>query len=107
MCTRDHRADAVAACRLPRAGDHRAAAARAARAASVVAALAAGFLSADLGGTLELSRTLCFLPFFLLGWRLREGLFADALRAQWSRYAAVAVLGAAFAAAWPLRDEVR
>jgi fucose 4-O-acetylase-like acetyltransferase len=76
-------------------------------AVSVALALAAGLLPASLGGTLGLSRTLAFLPFFLLGWRLREGLFADATRAPWSRYAAMAVLGVVFAAAWPLRHEVR
>jgi fucose 4-O-acetylase-like acetyltransferase len=73
----------------------------------VAAALAAGLLPADIGGTLELSRTLAFLPFFLLGWRLREGILATTWAAAWSRYAAVAVLGVAFVAAWPLRNEVR
>jgi fucose 4-O-acetylase-like acetyltransferase len=43
---------------------------------SATAALAVGYLPADIGGTLELSRTLAFLPFFLLGWRLREGMLA-------------------------------
>ncbi|MGP4110123.1 acyltransferase family protein [Streptomyces sp. 4N509B] len=74
---------------------------------AVGAALCAGFLPADVGGTLQLSRTLCFLPFFLLGWRLREGLLARPMRAEWSRFAALAVLGTVFVAAWPLRDEVR
>jgi fucose 4-O-acetylase-like acetyltransferase len=76
-------------------------------ATALAAALAAGCLPATIGGTLALSRTLCFLPFFVLGWRLREGTLATSLLSAWSRYAAVAVLVTAFAAAWPLRDEVR
>jgi fucose 4-O-acetylase-like acetyltransferase len=61
-------------------------------ATSVVLALAVGYLS-DFGEALSLSRTVCFLPFFLLGWRIRQGLFAEALRARWSAGAALGVLG--------------
>ncbi|GAB2908297.1 acyltransferase family protein [Streptomyces mayteni] len=72
---------------------------------SVVAALVVGYLP-EFGEYLSLSRTVCFLPFFLLGWKLRQGLFADALRARWSRDAALAVLTVTFTAAWWLRGEV-
>ncbi|WBB63581.1 hypothetical protein O7599_14100 [Streptomyces sp. WMMC500] len=74
-------------------------------ATSVVAALAAGYVN-DFGGALSLSRTVCFLPFFILGWKLRQGLFADALRTRWSRNAALAVLAVTAAAAWFVRHDV-
>ncbi|MDT0342808.1 acyltransferase family protein [Streptomyces litchfieldiae] len=74
-------------------------------ATSVAVALAAGYIS-EFGGYLSLSRTLCFLPFFLLGWRLRQGLLADALTARWSRHAAIAVLAVTFVTAWFIRHEV-
>jgi fucose 4-O-acetylase-like acetyltransferase len=73
---------------------------------SVVAALAVGFLPAEAGGTLQLSRTLAFLPFFLLGWRLREGFLAQPMRAAWSRSASVAVVCVVSVLAWLLRDEL-
>ncbi|WP_159037333.1 acyltransferase family protein [Streptomyces specialis] len=72
---------------------------------SVVAALAVGYLS-DFGDFLSLSRTVCFLPFFLLGWKLRQGLFAEALRAAWSRWAALAVIACTCVAAWFWRHDV-
>lgn len=75
-------------------------------ATSVVVALAAGYV-ANIGTTLSLSRTLAFLPFFLLGWKIREGLFAGALRARWSLITAWAVLGTAFAVAWVIRLDVK
>jgi fucose 4-O-acetylase-like acetyltransferase len=74
--------------------------------ASVVMALVAGYV-AEFGYTGSLSRTFGFLPFFLLGWKIREGLFAEALRARWSRDAALGVLAAAFVGAWFLRDTLR
>ncbi|WP_326599012.1 acyltransferase family protein [Streptomyces sp. NBC_01803] len=73
---------------------------------SVVAALAVGYL-ADFGDFLSLSRTVCFLPFFLLGWKLRQGLFAEALRAEWSRWAALAVIGVTCVTAWFVRSDVQ
>ncbi|MGK5530788.1 acyltransferase family protein [Streptomyces sp. URMC 129] len=74
-------------------------------ATSVVAALAVGYLS-DFGDFMSLSRTVCFLPFFLLGWKLRQGLFAEALAAAWSRWAALAVIAVTCVAAWFAREEV-
>ncbi|UCM88045.1 acyltransferase family protein [Streptomyces marincola] len=72
---------------------------------SVAAALIAGHL-AEFGSYLSLSRTVCYLPFFLLGWKLRQGLLADALDARWSRDAALGVLALTFTAAWWARGEV-
>jgi fucose 4-O-acetylase-like acetyltransferase len=70
-----------------------------------VAALAgyAPFVGRDV---LDLSRTLCFLPFFLLGWKLRDGGLLTSLRTRLGRPAAWTVLVVALAAAWPLRDHV-
>ncbi len=69
--------------------------------ASVVAAVLAGYLPLTEIALFEFSRNVCFLPFFLLGWRLREG-GLDELRSRLSRRAAWTVLGVTFAAAWPL-----
>ncbi|MEE1926706.1 hypothetical protein V1J52_00670 [Streptomyces sp. TRM 70351] len=74
-------------------------------ATSVVAALAVGYVS-DFGPALSLSRTFCFLPFFVLGWKLGQGAYADVLRAAWSRYAALAVLAVTFVVAWFVRHDV-
>ncbi|MDT0441830.1 acyltransferase family protein [Streptomyces johnsoniae] len=74
-------------------------------ATSVVAALVSGYIPA-LGLQFSAARTLGFLPFFLLGWKLRQGALAGVLSARWSRRAAAAVLGAAFAVSWWLRDRV-
>ncbi|MEO3754954.1 acyltransferase family protein [Streptomyces sp. B6B3] len=64
-------------------------------ATSVLVALVAGYVS-DFGTAGSLSRTLSFLPFFLLGWKLRQGLFARELRAAWTKPAAVGVLATTF-----------
>ena len=72
---------------------------------SVVAALVAGylpFLGLDWSG----SRTVAFPPFFLLGWRLRQGAFDNVLRAPWSRPAALGVLAATGVSAWLIRRQV-
>ncbi|WP_052849506.1 acyltransferase family protein [Streptomyces avicenniae] len=74
---------------------------------AVAAALVAGYVP-WIGGWLALSRTLCFLPFFLLGWKLRQGAYAAALRpgVVWSGRAAVAVLAGAGVLAWCVRRQV-
>lgn len=58
---------------------------------SVLAALAAGYL-VEVEDTFAASQTLAFLPFFLLGWKIREGWGATALRARWSWFAAWGVI---------------
>jgi fucose 4-O-acetylase-like acetyltransferase len=76
-------------------------------ATAVVVALAAGYVS-DIGTDLSLSRTLTYLPFFLVGWKLRQrGRLREAFEARWSAYAALAVVGVAFVAAWFLRADVK
>jgi fucose 4-O-acetylase-like acetyltransferase len=72
---------------------------------SVPVAVISGYVP-FIGLNLNLARTLCFLPFFLLGWRLRQGLFARQMRAAWSRKAAVAVVAVTFAVSWFIRDNV-
>lgn len=72
---------------------------------SVGAALAVGYLD-KFGSTFSASRTVTFLPFFLLGWKLRQGLADELLRARWSRNAALAILAGAFAAGWVFRHDV-
>ncbi|MFI7273280.1 acyltransferase family protein [Streptomyces sp. NPDC049879] len=73
---------------------------------AVAAALAAGY-AGGIGGWLALSRTLCFLPFFLVGWQLRRR-GAAALRpgVAWSGRAAVALLLGVGVAGWYARQEV-
>jgi fucose 4-O-acetylase-like acetyltransferase len=74
-------------------------------ATSVAVALAAGYFPI---GPLpfELSRTIGFLPFFLLGWKLRQGDLDGWLRAGWTRGPAAGVLGVTFVAAWLGRNHV-
>lgn len=72
----------------------------------VVVALVAGYIP-DIGTTMSVSRTLTFLPFFLVGWKLRQGVGATALRTTWSRYVALAVLAATFAVSWLIHDNVK
>ncbi|MGP3967350.1 acyltransferase family protein [Streptomyces sp. 6N223] len=74
-------------------------------AATVVAALVAGYLPID-PMPFAFSRAVVFLPFFLLGWKLRRGDLDGWLRARWSRGPALAVLAVAFTAAWFGRDHV-
>lgn len=73
--------------------------------ASVAAALAVGYLD-GFDGTFSASRTVAFLPFFLLGWRLRQGLADRLLHARWSGHAAAGVLVTVAAACWFLRHRV-
>ncbi len=74
---------------------------------SMALALGAGYVPL-LADWLALSRTLCFLPFFLIGHRLRQGAGSDMLRpgVTWSRWTAVAVLTALGVAGWCTRDGV-
>ncbi|UGY91828.1 acyltransferase family protein [Streptomyces gobiensis] len=72
---------------------------------SVGAALAVGYI-AKFSATFSASRTITFLPFFLLGWKLRQGLADELLRARWSRDAALGVLALTFAAGWVFRHDV-
>jgi fucose 4-O-acetylase-like acetyltransferase len=74
-------------------------------ATAVVVALLAGYW-VEFGPAWSLSRTLTFLPFFLLGWRLRQGVFDGVLAARWSRFAALGVVGATFAVTFFLHGDV-
>ncbi|MGP4111624.1 acyltransferase family protein [Streptomyces sp. 4N509B] len=71
--------------------------------ASMVLALGAGYVAA-FDTTVSLGRTFAFLPFFVLGWQIREGLFARAMTARWGRNLALAVVAGAFVAGWFLRN---
>ncbi|MBA0049405.1 hypothetical protein E0L36_00280 [Streptomyces sp. AJS327] len=84
---------------------------------SLAAALTVGYVDA-VGSTLSASRTVAFLPFFLLGWRLRQGRAPRPgpgggpgavpwTEARWTRNLAVAVLAGTAVAAWPLRRVLR
>lgn len=59
---------------------------------AVLAALAAGYLE-HIGYMFAASHTIALLPFFLLGWKLREGWARRALDARWSFHAALGVVG--------------
>ncbi|UGY94226.1 acyltransferase family protein [Streptomyces gobiensis] len=72
---------------------------------SVGAALAVGYLD-RFGSTFSAARTVTFLPFFLLGWQLRQGLAEKLLYARWSRNAAVGVLFLTFVLGWVVRHDV-
>lgn len=76
---------------------------------SVLAALLVGYLD-DVGYAYSASRTVTFLPFFLLGHRIRTGGPGGPgrmLDARWSRLAAASVLLAVLPVSWLLRHEVR
>ena len=79
--------------------------------ASVLVALGAGYMS-SVGGAFDSGRILGMLPFFVLGWAIRErGVPAWVRRRDWAtpqaRVAAVSVLLTAPAAAYLWIDEVR
>jgi fucose 4-O-acetylase-like acetyltransferase len=74
-------------------------------ATSVVVSLIAGYLPLD-PLPMAASRTVGMLPFFLLGWKLRQGGLDPLMRAGGSREAAVAVLAGSFVAAWFVKDHV-
>lgn len=74
-------------------------------ASAVAVSLVAGYVS-EFGTTASFARTFGFLPFFVLGWKIREGLFSGMLRARWSRDTAWAVIAAAFVAGYFLRDDL-
>ncbi|NGO68717.1 acyltransferase family protein, partial [Streptomyces boncukensis] len=65
-------------------------------------------LAHGFGESFSASRIVCYLPFFLLGWKLRQGgsTTARLLRARWTRNAAVCVLAVTAAAGWVLRYDV-
>ncbi|MEL5991419.1 acyltransferase family protein [Microbacterium phosphatis] len=71
---------------------------------TIVISVGAGYLP-NVGATFSLARTLGFLPFFALGWWLRERDVVNRLRllerkAWWARASAVAVFALAGWAAW-------
>lgn len=71
---------------------------------TVLVSIGVGYLP-NVDSTFSLSRTLGFLPFFALGWWLREHQVVDRLRllerkAWWARVSAVAVFGLAGWTAW-------
>lgn len=74
-------------------------------AAALGAALVVGYLD-DFAHTFSASRTVAFLPFFILGWKLRRGLADRLLRARRSGPAAAGVLAAAAVAGWFLRYDI-
>ncbi|MDK1475972.1 hypothetical protein QNO07_21560 [Streptomyces sp. 549] len=72
---------------------------------SVAAALAVGYFE-EFGSAFSASRTVTFLPFFLLGWKLGQGTGRGLLRARWTAPAAAGVLAATCAATWVFRHDV-
>jgi len=71
---------------------------------TLIASVGAGYLP-NVGATFSLARTLGFLPFFALGWWLRERDVVGRLRllerkAWWARVSAMAVFAGAGAVAW-------
>ncbi|WP_107374379.1 acyltransferase family protein [Streptomyces abyssalis] len=72
---------------------------------TVAAALAVGYLD-DFTTAFSAARTVAFLPFFVLGWELRQGLADQLMHARWSRHAAVCVLTATAVTVWFLRSNI-
>ncbi|NLU75822.1 acyltransferase family protein [Streptomyces sp. HNM0575] len=72
---------------------------------ALAAALAVGYLD-GFTHTFSASRTVAFLPFFLLGWELRRGPADQFLHAVWSREAAAGVLAVTAVACWFLRNDI-
>jgi fucose 4-O-acetylase-like acetyltransferase len=73
---------------------------------TVLASLAIGYFN-EFGSTFSASRTVAFFPFFILGWKIRQGLFADLFNARWTRSASLGVLLLSFVVAWLVRHDVR
>lgn len=72
---------------------------------SLCAALAVGYID-SFDASFSASRTVTFLPFFLLGWKLRQGQAHELLRARATRLPALGVLAVTAVAGWFLRDVV-
>lgn len=72
---------------------------------SLGGALAVGFVG-SFDASFSASRTVTFLPFFVLGWKLRQGLADELLHARWTRLPAIGVLAVTAVAGWFLRNTV-
>jgi fucose 4-O-acetylase-like acetyltransferase len=73
---------------------------------TVLASLAIGYFS-EFGGEFSASRTVAFFPFFVLGWKIKQGLFAGLFNARWTRKVSLSVLLLSGAVAWIVRHDVR
>ncbi|MDB1086694.1 acyltransferase family protein [Streptomyces sp. ACA25] len=72
---------------------------------SIIASLAIGYFD-EFGSAYSASRTVAFLPFFILGWKIKQGLFSQLLSTRWTRYAGAGLITGSAAIAWLVRDEV-
>lgn len=73
---------------------------------TTVVALAAGYVD-ELGMAFSASRTLVYLPLFLIGWRIGQGALRDFFAARWTLPAAVAGLATAAVVGWFGNDHVK
>ncbi|MFI7272614.1 acyltransferase family protein [Streptomyces sp. NPDC049879] len=73
---------------------------------SVLAALLVGYFD-EFGPVFTASRAVAFFPFFLLGWKIRQGFLSGFLSAPATRLPSAAALLLAMAAVWWLRDDIR
>lgn len=73
---------------------------------TVLASLAVGYFN-EFGSHFSASRTVAFFPFFVLGWKIKQGLFADLFQARWTRFASIGVLVSSGVIAWLVRHDIR
>ncbi|WP_190233091.1 acyltransferase family protein [Streptomyces avicenniae] len=74
--------------------------------ASVGAALLVGYFD-EFGAVFTASRAVAFLPFFLLGWKIRQGFLSGFLTSPATGPPSAAVLLLSAAAVWWARDDIR
>lgn len=73
---------------------------------TVLASLAIGYFN-EFGNTFSASRTVAFFPFFILGWKIKEGLFSGLFNARWTRTVSLVLLLLSGVVAWVIRNDVR
>ncbi|WP_130797629.1 MULTISPECIES: acyltransferase family protein [Streptomyces] len=73
---------------------------------TVAASLAIGYFN-EFGAEFSASRTVALFPFFVLGWKIKEGLFAGLFERRWTRGLSVGLLLGSGVVAWLVRHDVR
>ncbi|MQS06442.1 acyltransferase family protein [Streptomyces alkaliphilus] len=73
---------------------------------AVIGALAVGYFN-EFGSEFSTSRTVAFFPFFILGWKIRNGLFSDFFGSSRTRLPSAALIGASAVVCWFVKDDIR
>ncbi|MFX4291125.1 acyltransferase family protein [Streptomyces bohaiensis] len=73
---------------------------------TVLASLAIGYFN-EFGSEFSASRTVALFPFFVLGWKIRQGFLAGVFSRGWTRWLSLGLLLGSGVVAWLVREEVR